>query len=62
MKGDTMSSLREIEGRIQELRAKLYKIAQDKQLTDPEVIAASQKLDQVLNEYEHFFKRKIDEK
>ncbi|SHK02087.1 aspartyl-phosphate phosphatase Spo0E family protein [Propionispora hippei] len=57
-----MSSLREIENKIQELRAQLYEIARGREFTDPEVIKASQKLDQVLNEYEKFFKRKMSEK
>lgn len=57
-----MSSLREIESKIQELRAQLYEIARDRAFTDPDVIKASQKLDQVLNEYEQFFKRKMSGK
>lgn len=57
-----MSRLREIESKIQELRAKLYEVARGRAFSDPEVIKASQKLDQVLNEYEMFFKRKMDEK
>jgi hypothetical protein len=62
MRGDPMSSLREIESKIQDLRAQLYEIARDREFTDPEVIKASQKLDQVLNEYEQFFKRKMSGK
>ncbi|GAB6153542.1 hypothetical protein JCM17380_22920 [Desulfosporosinus burensis] len=36
---------------IEELRLKMLKIKEGKSLTDPEVLAASQRLDIVLNKY-----------
>ena len=43
--------LKEILRTIDELRQKLYSSGEGKALTDPEVVAASQKLNEVLNEY-----------
>lgn len=37
---------------IEELRNTLIKIKEGKAYTDPEVVAASQKLDEVLNKYQ----------
>jgi stage 0 sporulation regulatory protein len=53
-----MSKLQEISKTIAELRAKLNKIAEGKNMTDPEVVAASQMLDAVLNEYQKLMKDK----
>lgn len=36
---------------IENLRIELYLITEDRELLDPEVIAISQQLDQLLNEY-----------
>lgn len=41
----------EVRDRIEELRAQLQKIALDKDLTDPIVIAASEKLDKLISEF-----------
>jgi len=53
-----MSKLQEISKTIAELRTKLNKIAEGKNMTDPEVVAASQMLDAVLNEYQKLMKDK----
>lgn len=45
---------------IEELRANLYKIVDGRTFTDQEVVAASQKLDVVLNEYYRLLKLKVD--
>lgn len=51
-----MSELDEILEAIEELRAKLNKVAEGKALTDPEVLLASQMLDALLNEYQKLMK------
>ncbi|GBG56330.1 hypothetical protein SPFL3102_00459 [Sporomusaceae bacterium FL31] len=56
-----MQDIRQIETIIQELRARLHEIASKRSLTDPEVIKASQELDEMLIKYEKFFKMKIDD-
>ncbi|MGF9913756.1 aspartyl-phosphate phosphatase Spo0E family protein [Paenibacillus ehimensis] len=38
--------------KIEKLRAELNALSKSKELSDPEVIAASQRLDDALNEYE----------
>lgn len=43
------------------LRAQLVKIRENKSLTDPEVVIASQMLDVVLNEYYKMLKHKVEE-
>jgi len=45
---------------IEELRNKLHKISEGKTLTDPEVIAASNMLDAVLNEYQKLMNNKTN--
>lgn len=50
--------LQEILKLIEELRSKLNRLSDGKPLTDPEVIAASQTLDAVLNEYQRLMKDK----
>lgn len=47
-----MSTLEEVEETIYEMRQALYVIINEKEnLLDPKVIAASQELDEALNEY-----------
>jgi len=54
-----MSELKEILNIIEELRSKLNKMAMDKAFNDPEVIAASQMFDAILNEYHRIMKKKV---
>ncbi|HEY8908775.1 MAG TPA: aspartyl-phosphate phosphatase Spo0E family protein [Desulfosporosinus sp.] len=42
---------------IEELRANLIKIKEGRSYTDPEVVTASEKLDQVLNKYQELIER-----
>lgn len=53
-----MDNIQEMEKIIEELRAQLHKIADGRCFTDPEVIKASQELDQKLNEYERLINSK----
>ncbi|MHB8125852.1 MAG: Spo0E family sporulation regulatory protein-aspartic acid phosphatase [Desulfitobacteriaceae bacterium] len=55
-----MLDLKEIIKKIEELRLTLHKITGEKTLTDPEVVAISQMLDVVLNEYNKLLKHKVD--
>ncbi len=50
--------LKEILNTINELRQKLHSTGAGKVLADPEVVAASQKLNEVLNEYYRLLKQK----
>jgi len=52
--------LKEILNRIEELRQKLHELGMAKGLADPEVLAASQMLDAVLNEYYRLMKKKME--
>lgn len=47
-----MSELKEIMKVIEGLRSKMLKIKEGKSYTDPEVVAASQELDAVLDKYQ----------
>jgi len=47
-----MVGLKKLIGQIEGLRAELIKIQEGKYFTDPEVVAASQDLDVVLNKYQ----------
>lgn len=47
-----MSKVEELIEEIEELRSRLIKIKEGKSYTDPEVIAASQLLDAVLDKYQ----------
>ncbi|TCZ75393.1 aspartyl-phosphate phosphatase Spo0E family protein [Paenibacillus albiflavus] len=51
------SKLNKITGQIEVLRKELNEIVQNKELTDSEVIAASEKLDEALNEYDRLLKK-----
>ncbi len=54
--------LKEILNTIEILRQKLHSSGAGKVLTDPEVVAASQKLNEVLNEYYRLLKQKEETK
>ena len=43
---------------IEELRRKLHSVGEGKTLNDPEVVAASQKLNKALNEYYRLLQQK----
>lgn len=47
-----MSEIGELIQQIEELRMKMIQIKEGKSYTDPEVIAASQELDSLLNKYQ----------
>lgn len=55
-----MSGLKELIKQIEELRLNMIKIKEGKSYTDPEVIAASQELDAVLDMYQEMLKKKAD--
>ena len=46
-----MSEIEEILNKVEELRAKLNKFAEDRNFTDPEIVSVSRKLDALLNTY-----------
>lgn len=52
-----MSELDELLKHIEELRLSMIKIKEGKSFTDPEVIAASQMLDGVLDRYHELLRR-----
>lgn len=43
--------MEQLQVRIEKARLSLYEIAEEKPLTDPEVVRMSQRLDHLLNEY-----------
>ncbi|AFM39853.1 Spo0E like sporulation regulatory protein [Desulfosporosinus acidiphilus SJ4] len=47
-----MSEISDLIKQIEELRANLIKIKEGKSYTDPEVISASQRLDEALDKYQ----------
>lgn len=53
-----MPELEELLKRVEELRGRLNELGNKKDLIDPEVIQASKKLDEVLNEYQKLVKEK----
>lgn len=53
-----MAEIDDILKSIEILREQLNKLSEGKPLTDPEVIAASQMLDEALNEYQRLMKNK----
>lgn len=53
-----LSDLDEVLKNIEELRSKLNKIAEGHRFTDPQVVSVSQKLDELLNEYQRLMKDK----
>ncbi|WP_084553199.1 aspartyl-phosphate phosphatase Spo0E family protein [Desulfitobacterium metallireducens] len=44
--------MEQLQVRIEKVRLSLYKIAEERSLTDPEVVRISQCLDNLLNEYQ----------
>jgi hypothetical protein len=46
-----MSEMRALLCKVEQIREQLYLIIKGRGLTDPEVLAVSQQLDQALNEY-----------
>ena len=56
MEGSNVSIIEGLIKRIEELRSDLVRVKVGRAYTDPEVIAASQKLDDVLDEYQEFVK------
>lgn len=59
--GIRISELEELIKQIEELRSSMIKIKEGRSYTDPEVIAASQELDAVLDKYqEMMIKNKVD--
>ena len=53
-----MSEIEELLKQIEELRAKMIKIQEGKAYSDPEVIAVSQELDEVLDKYMNLIMKK----
>ncbi len=53
-----MSEIKELIKQIEELRASLIKIQEGKKYSDPKVVAASQKLDAVLDKYQELVMKK----
>lgn len=53
--------IEELIKQIEELRIKLIQISEGKSYTDPEVVAASQKLDAVLDKYQEIIMKKAGE-
>ncbi|HZK55426.1 MAG TPA: aspartyl-phosphate phosphatase Spo0E family protein [Desulfosporosinus sp.] len=51
-----MSVINELITQIEKLRLDLIRIKEGRAYTDPEVVKASQKLDEVLNKYQDFLK------
>ena len=48
-----MTQLKEIKQKIEELRALMHQLMNEEEvLTDPKLVALSQKLDELLNEYD----------
>ncbi len=58
MEENMNSNLNELSQQIQNLRKHLNELAKSKQLSDPKVIETSQKLDELLNEFERLIKSK----
>ena len=55
------TELKEILEKIEELRQKLHQLAETKGLADPEILAASRAIDEVLNEYYRLLFKKLEE-
>lgn len=55
---DNLVKLEELLRDIEILRVKLHEIAEGKNFSDPEVVYASQMLDEILNIYQREFQRK----
>lgn len=61
MEGFCISGIGELIKRIEELRLNMIQIKEGKTYTDPEVIAASQKLDVALDEYQEMIIKKLEQ-
>lgn len=56
-----MSEIKEIKEQIEKLRINLHKLIDEKNdLLDPDVVAASQMLDVVLNKYNEIINKSLD--
>jgi len=53
-----VSEIEELLKQIEELRAKMIKVQEDKAYSDPAVIAVSQELDEVLDKYQNLIMKK----
>ncbi|KJR49352.1 hypothetical protein UF75_0192 [Desulfosporosinus sp. I2] len=53
-----MSEIEELIKRIEELRLNMIKAKEGRSYTDPEVVAASQALDEVLDKYQEMLMKK----
>lgn len=59
--GRKMSEIKEIKEQIEKLRINLHKLIDEKNdLLDPDVVAASQMLDAVLNKYNEIINKSLD--
>lgn len=54
----TQSNKQDLLIKIENLRKKMNDLSKSKSLTDPKIIAISQQLDQLLNEYDKHFNKK----
>jgi len=52
-----MCKLEELENLIEQLRIKMYKVAEDKAYTNPEVVKVSEELDAVLVKYQNIYRQ-----
>jgi hypothetical protein len=52
------AELAELSQKIEQLRIHLHELAKDRSFTDPVVIRASHKLDEMLNQYERLIRSK----
>ena len=55
-----MSEIEELINRIEELRLKMIKTKEGRTYTDPEVVATSQELDDVLDKYHEMLMKKAE--
>ncbi|RSL34439.1 aspartyl-phosphate phosphatase Spo0E family protein [Salibacterium salarium] len=53
-------NLDELNKQIETLRKTLNNLANEKSLTDPEIVETSKMLDALLNQYEQLLRRKMD--
>ena len=54
-----MSEIEELIKRIEELRQNMFKAKEGRSYTDPEVVATSQALDDVLDKYQEMIMKKL---
>ncbi|WP_125152355.1 aspartyl-phosphate phosphatase Spo0E family protein [Clostridium rectalis] len=53
--------MEELIKKIEEVRQAMYKLLEEKDILDPEVVALSQFLDDILNEYNNLLKKSYKE-